>query len=183
MKDTTAIFLGIGLLIVCFCALYFRLSTRMATLCYMAFVFGLLFLPPDLDSPNSRGQKAWGWFRWLWWPFQVAASGTGISHVIIVGSLVRLVYFGIAVFVLKFLWVLLDVLWYRPSIDMVRLVLNHQLSMAGRFLLRIGHFYIHEALIVVLGIIIADLVQILGSEVTEAQAVAQKAPSGDKAKA
>lgn len=169
MKDTTSIFLGIGLLIVIFCALYFKLSTRMAALCYMAFVFGLLFLSPDLDTINSPGQLAWGWFRWLWWPFHVAASNTGISQVIIVGSVVRLLYFGIAAFVLKFLWVLLEVLWYRPSLEMVRLVLNHQLTAAGRFLLRVGHFYIHEALIVVMGIIIADIVQILGHEIAMAQ--------------
>ena len=57
------------------------------------FVFGLIYLSPDLDIKNSDPYKAWGPIRFLWWPFQKLVKHRGISHHIIFGSVVIIAYF------------------------------------------------------------------------------------------
>ena len=64
------------------------------------FLFGGLMLSPDLDL-RSRPFRRWGWFRWLWIPYQKSLHHRSfISHGVLIGTVVRVIYllFWIAVF-------------------------------------------------------------------------------------
>ena len=58
-----------------------------------AHLLGGLMLSPDLDL-RSRPYKRWGLLRWLWIPYQklIPRHRHWLSHGVIVGSVVRLVY-------------------------------------------------------------------------------------------
>ena len=57
-----------------------------------AFLFGGLMLSPDLDL-RSRPYKRWGWFRWIWIPYQKRIGHRStLSHGLIVGTVLRVVY-------------------------------------------------------------------------------------------
>jgi uncharacterized metal-binding protein len=65
---------------------------------------GLLF-SPDLDLA-SHPQRRWGRARFLWWPYRVAVPHRSwISHSLVAGPLLRLVYFFFVCYGL--LWALL----------------------------------------------------------------------------
>ena len=52
-----------------------------------------LYLSPDLDLV-SKPYKRWGWLRWIWVPYQklIPCHRHWLSHGVIVGSIVRLLY-------------------------------------------------------------------------------------------
>lgn len=58
---------------------------------YSGFLFGGLFLSPDLDT-NSLPLKRWGWLKYIWYPYRDAVPHRGISHTPIVGTSTRLLY-------------------------------------------------------------------------------------------
>jgi uncharacterized metal-binding protein len=60
-----------------------------------AHYLGGLYLSPDLDL-ISRPYKRWGFLRWLWLPYQklIPRHRHWLSHGVIVGSALRLVYLG-----------------------------------------------------------------------------------------
>ncbi len=62
-----------------------------------AMIFGGLMFGPDLDT-QSRPYTRWGPLRLLWWPYKVALPHRSRwSHGIILGTLVRVVYFSLIV--------------------------------------------------------------------------------------
>ncbi len=63
-----------------------------------------MYLSPDLDLV-SRPYKRWGFFRWLWLPYQrlIPRHRHWLSHGPVIGSLVRLLYLAA---LLSPLWVL-----------------------------------------------------------------------------
>jgi uncharacterized metal-binding protein len=61
-----------------------------------AYLFSGFYLSDDLDT-NSLAYKRWGWLRFLWWPYRkLVPHRSWISHGIGVGPLLRVVYFGVA---------------------------------------------------------------------------------------
>src|SRR5919199_2548329 len=62
-----------------------------------AMVFGGLMFGPDLDI-QSRQYTRWGPLRFLWWPYKVALPHRSrLSHSILLGTWVRVIYFLIVV--------------------------------------------------------------------------------------
>lgn len=56
------------------------------------FLFSGLLLSPDLDL-NSRPFKRWGWFRWIWIPYQKSMHHRSVlSHGPIIGTTLRVLY-------------------------------------------------------------------------------------------
>jgi len=67
----------------------------LAALTAGAFLFGGLWLSPDLDI-YSDPFKRWGWLRWIWLPYQNnVVHRSWISHGPIIGTLLRLLYLGL----------------------------------------------------------------------------------------
>jgi uncharacterized metal-binding protein len=62
-------------------------------------VSGLLF-SPDLDT-RSRPYMRWRWLRFIWLPYQrLVPHRSRISHSLVVGPLVRALYFALMLFLL-----------------------------------------------------------------------------------
>lgn len=58
----------------------------------LGFWIGGIFLSPDLDT-RSRPFYRWGWFRFIWWPYQwVAPHRSSASHGVIFAPFFRLLY-------------------------------------------------------------------------------------------
>jgi len=58
------------------------------------FLFGGLMFGPDLDI-YSRQYKRWGFLRWIWLPYQQGLRHRSVlSHGPIIGTTLRILYFG-----------------------------------------------------------------------------------------
>jgi uncharacterized metal-binding protein len=56
------------------------------------FLFGGLMFGPDLDI-YSRHYQRWGWFRWIWLPYQKSLRHRSfLSHGPIIGTTLRVIY-------------------------------------------------------------------------------------------
>ncbi|MBC7318518.1 DUF2227 family putative metal-binding protein [Candidatus Bipolaricaulota bacterium] len=60
----------------------------------LAYLAGSLFLSPDLDLPQSRPARRWGFLRFLWWPYSRVFRHRGLSHHPLLGPLFRFLYLG-----------------------------------------------------------------------------------------
>ncbi|CCH68112.1 putative protein [Richelia intracellularis HH01] len=70
------------------------------------FLFGGLMFGPDLDI-YSRHYKRWGWFRWVWLPYQKSLRHRSfLSHGPIIGTTLRLIYLFCVVCLFWFLLLL-----------------------------------------------------------------------------
>ena len=59
------------------------------------FLVGGVMFGPDLDI-YSRQYQRWGWFRWIWRPYQDSLRHRAfLSHGPLIGTALRMVYFGI----------------------------------------------------------------------------------------
>jgi uncharacterized metal-binding protein len=59
------------------------------------YLLGGLLLGPDLDI-HSRPYKRWGWFRWIWLPYQKSIRHRSFwSHGFLVGTSLRVLYLGL----------------------------------------------------------------------------------------
>ena len=69
----------------------------------LAFLFGGLFLSPDLDI-NSRPYQRWGGLRWLWWPYQrLIRHRSVLSHSPFLGTAIRITYLSFLVAAISWL--------------------------------------------------------------------------------
>ena len=76
---------------------YFTRDWMLTAVATAAMVFGGLMFGPDLDV-QSRQYTRWGPLRFLWWPYKVALRHRSRwSHSIMLGTLIRVVYFLIVV--------------------------------------------------------------------------------------
>ena len=66
------------------------------------YIVGTFFLSPDIDLPNSKPTKRWSFLRCIWLPYQTFSAHRGISHIPVIGSLLRLVYLVLLVVFLYF---------------------------------------------------------------------------------
>jgi uncharacterized metal-binding protein len=61
------------------------------------FMLGGLMFGPDLDI-YSRQYQRWGWFRWIWLPYQKKLRHRSFfSHGPLIGTTLRVVYFAVVV--------------------------------------------------------------------------------------
>jgi uncharacterized metal-binding protein len=68
-----------------------------------AFLFGGLMLTPDLDV-RSRPFKRWGWFRWIWIPYQGSMHHRSpLSHAPVIGTTLRIIYLLLWLAIVSFL--------------------------------------------------------------------------------
>ncbi|WP_457638604.1 metal-binding protein [Persephonella sp.] len=56
------------------------------------YLAGTFFLSPDNDIFYSRPNRRWKFFRFIWYPYTKIFSHRGISHIPVLGSLLKLVY-------------------------------------------------------------------------------------------
>lgn len=67
----------------------------------IAFVFSGLMFGPDLDIYSVQYQR-WGWFRLIWFPYQKSLKHRSFfSHGFIIGTIVRVLYLSVIVFLLS----------------------------------------------------------------------------------
>ena len=82
-------------------------SLKLAAVVTCATLFGGLMFGPDLDI-QSRQYTRWGVFRFVWLPYKVAfRHRSRLSHGIVLGTLIRVLYFTGAVAALTLLAVYL----------------------------------------------------------------------------
>ncbi|MCB9228858.1 MAG: metal-binding protein [Deltaproteobacteria bacterium] len=102
-------------------------------------VFGSCFLSPDLDLKQSNSQRAWGGFRWLWYGYHRMFAHRKLSHMIVLGTLSRLLWLGLMAFLSLFSINLLYWLFQQPDL---RGILQAQV-VTGE-LIREGTFWLHS---------------------------------------
>ncbi|WP_088239509.1 metal-binding protein [Calothrix rhizosoleniae] len=67
-------------------------SSNITLLIAGGFLFGGLMFGPDLDI-YSRHYQRWGWFRWIWLPYQKSLRHRSfLSHGPIIGTTLRVIY-------------------------------------------------------------------------------------------
>ena len=88
----------------------------------LGYIIGTFFLSPDLDLRHSKPSKRWGYLRALWIPYQKKSKHRGISHIPILGTIIRLFYLNVIVFILYF--VILGIL---TQINLDKVILSFDL--------------------------------------------------------
>jgi len=79
---------------------------------FAGFMFG-----PDLDI-QSKQYVRWGPFAFLWWPYKVVFKHRSrLSHGIILGTAIRVIYFSLMLMVLAAAWLFLDRLLHPQSAE------------------------------------------------------------------
>ena len=91
------------------CAVWFRQDltgifgrdrfTELAATYAMAYLLSTFLLSPDLDLRENQSKKNWGLLRYLWGPYAGLFKHRGISHTPFLGTLTRLIYLLVAVYV------------------------------------------------------------------------------------
>jgi uncharacterized metal-binding protein len=77
---------------------------------FAGFMFG-----PDLDI-QSKQYVRWGSFAFLWWPYKVIFKHRSrLSHGIILGTVIRVIYFSLVLMVLAAVWLFVDRLLHPQS--------------------------------------------------------------------
>lgn len=90
-------------------AYYLTADWKVALVAMATMLFGGLMFGPDLDI-QSKQYARWGPLRFLWWPYRaLLPHRSRLSHGIIVGTLLRLIYFIVVV------WLLLGAALYVAS--------------------------------------------------------------------
>ena len=83
-----------------------------ATIVGFAFVFSGLMFGPDLDI-YSQQYKRWRWIKFIWLPYQKSLKHRSFfSHGFIIGTVVRVLYLSIVIFLLAiFLVAIAQIIW------------------------------------------------------------------------
>lgn len=74
-------------------------------------LIGTWLLSPDLDMWGTRPIQRWWLLRFLWAPYSFAFGHRGISHGWILGPITRLIYIGIPIAAVCFIWQLRPGSW------------------------------------------------------------------------
>ncbi|WP_457600287.1 DUF2227 family putative metal-binding protein [Hydrogenivirga sp.] len=119
----------------------------------IGYVVGTFFLSPDVDLTNSRPTRRWGFLRCIWAPYQSLSRHRGVSHIPVIGSLLRLLYLVSLVIFLYF--VLLGVVSTLDRGLALALTDFNPFSYLNEL------FRSEKSLYFVLGIVCADVVHIL----------------------
>lgn len=162
----TTINLSVSLAFLVYLVLISFLKIKFAVLCFVATSIASLFLSPDLDLPNSKSQMAWGWFKWLWWPYHKACSHRGVSHLVLIGTITRTIYFILIGMCLYFFYQAILIVWNSPyDIPNIQMVFLKSIANIGTLIVAIGRYHIEELLIVISGFLLADTLHIISDMV------------------
>jgi uncharacterized metal-binding protein len=117
------------------------------------YILGTFVLSPDIDIKHSKPSRRWKALGLIWYPYQRVSRHRGISHLPVIGSLLRLLYLS---FVLLFLYfTLLGVIsLVEPKLLKPLLALN-PLNFLHSVAWRESSAYL------VFGVILSDLTHIL----------------------
>ena len=117
------------------------------------YLVGTFLLSPDIDMPTSNPSKRWSLLRFIWYPYQKFSKHRGLSHVPVIGSLLRLFYITAVVVFLYFSLIgVLTLLDRNLSLQVADFNLLEHLSRVLNS---------EEGLYFVAGIICADVVHIV----------------------
>jgi uncharacterized metal-binding protein len=79
---------------------YFTRDWILTSIVTTGLLFGGLMFGPDLDTQSVHYTR-WGPIRFIWWPYKVAlAHRSRLSHGILFGTIIRIVYFLLVITVL-----------------------------------------------------------------------------------
>ena len=80
-------------------------SLELGIVAAAAHIVAGLYLSPDMDL-ESKPYKRWGWLRWIWIPYQklIPCHRHWLSHGIIIGSVIRLLYLAALLLPLWFIF-------------------------------------------------------------------------------
>ncbi len=115
------------------------------------YFLGTFLLSPDIDLSFSRPAKRWKFLRFLWFPFWVFSRHRGLTHVPILGSMVKLLYLSsVIVFIYFVILGLFSLIGFTP-----KAYLNfNPMEFLNEFLRSETGFYF------VVGVIVADILHI-----------------------
>lgn len=83
----------------------------------LSFAFAGLMFSGDLDVKSVQ-YKRWGWFKWIWLPYQrLVSHRSPFSHGPVLGALTRLLYVSLWFVILFLLWS-----WLAHSLEQQELV-------------------------------------------------------------
>jgi uncharacterized metal-binding protein len=112
------------------------------------YLFGGLMLGPDLDL-HSVQYKRWGWFRWIWLPYQWSINHRSpYSHAPIIGTTLRIIYLLAWMALATFLvmaalndWLQVGFTWSQVEVVVMRLWRSYQAEAIALFIgLEFGAF-------------------------------------------
>ena len=97
-------------------AYYFSRDWTVTAIITATMVFGGMMFGPDLDI-QSRQYARWGPLRFLWWPYKVMLPHRSRwSHSILLGTLIRVIYFlAVATLVIAVSILVRDLYIYRTQ--------------------------------------------------------------------
>ena len=58
------------------------------------YLVGTFFITPDNDLFHSRPIKRWKIFKFIWYPYVKFSSHRGLSHIPVLGTVIKLAYIG-----------------------------------------------------------------------------------------
>ncbi len=93
-----------------------------------SFLFSGLMFGPDLDIYSQQYQR-WGWFRWLWRPYQrCIRHRSPLSHGPLIGTILRILYLGLWLGLIGFIYLGISrSIGHNPGIDRPLLTLAQEL--------------------------------------------------------
>ncbi|MEQ8821812.1 MAG: DUF2227 family putative metal-binding protein [Sumerlaeia bacterium] len=96
------------------------------------YLFGLFFISPDLDLPNSFVRSRWGPLGFIWDPYMILFKHRGMSHSFLFGTLTRLAWlaFLLALPVLVAGIVVVKMEWLRAA-DALRYLPEGTMALGG----------------------------------------------------
>lgn len=71
---------------------HYTVASNLIGIACATFIAATLFLSPDLDLKHSSPTRNWGFFRFLWRPYQAVFKHRGLSHNIFLSSATRIGY-------------------------------------------------------------------------------------------
>lgn len=107
----------------------------------LAFFCGTVLLSPDLDLIDSDPAKSWGIARFIWRPYARLFKHRGVSHMPVVGTLTRIVYLSLILYVLAMV---------GESLGLTLPISMHELH----------HFWAPETACVLAGLVGADVIHL-----------------------
>jgi uncharacterized metal-binding protein len=137
----TVINLGLLAVIIAAAIIIFSASIKGVVLFAVGFLFSTLFLSPDLDLKDNCSSNNWGFFKLIWRPFSFFSSHRGISHSLIFGPLIKLLYLCAIIFVV---FHLADFIVFRNTdIDFITILQNNKKEiiciLGGVYLAHVAH--------------------------------------------
>ncbi len=92
---------------------------------FIGYMSGTFFLSPDNDIFHSKPNKRWKFLRFIWKPYTKIFSHRGISHIPVIGMMIKLLYLLVFfLLVLTFIFVPLFFLKEYLNINFVELNIN-----------------------------------------------------------